>query len=286
MKVGYLGVPGSYSEAALQKECAGMENLAAIGYGNFPDLVNDLADKQIEMAVIPVENSTTGFIARSSDLFRHKPIVAVADRYEPVQHTLWGIPGSKLSEITDVFSHPEALSQCDTFFAEHPHLRANGYADTAQSAAFIRESNLPNQAAIASPRAGELYGLEPLMKNIQTENTNTTRFYIMKHQDDAELAGHQLSLYVEARHEPGALSKILQAFGLLQCNLLALNARPIPEKPFAYGFFMEIDMSKMTVKFETLWEILQQASEYIQVLGQFVPKENIYLHSENIKGDK
>lgn len=269
MKVGYLGVPGSYSEATLQKECHMVEELEAIGYASFQALIDDLADKNISMAVIPVENSTTGFIARSADLFRHQPIVAVAERFESVQHTLWALPGSQFSEIRDVYSHPEALSQCDTFFAENTQLTSHAYADTAKSAAYVKESNLAHQAAIASPRAGELYGLEALQSDIQTENSNTTRFYIMKHEDDVVLSGNQLSLYLEVRHEPGALSQLLQVFGLFNCNLLSLNARPIPGKPFAYGFFLEIDLSLMNVAFEVLMKIIDQSSDYSQVLGRF-----------------
>lgn len=274
MKVGYLGVPGSYSEAALQKECQGMEEVEPIGYANFPDLIDHLTNKQIAMAVIPVENSTTGFIARSADLFRYKPIVAIADRYESIQHTLWGLPGSTLEEVTEVYSHPEALSQCDTFFAQHPHVKATAFADTAKSAAYIKDRNEPHIAAIASPRAGKLYGLQALQSEIQTETSNTTRFYIMKHQDDVTLQGNQLALYVEVRHEPGALSKLLQAFGLLQINLLSLNARPIPGEPFAYGFFLDIDLSLMAVSFESFWEVVQQAADYIQIVGQFDRQKN------------
>ena len=273
LKAGYLGVPGSYSETALQRESQGMDDVEAIGYTNFPSLIDDLADKKISMAVIPVENSTTGFIARSADYFRHKPIVAVADRYETVQHTLLGMPGSKLEDITNVYSHPEALSQCDTFFEKHPNLEAKAYSDTARAAEFIKNSKSLTQAAISSPRAGELYGLQALERDIQTEKSNMTRFYVMKHEDDVTLKGSHLALYVEIRHEPSSLSKLLQAFGLLQINLLSLNARPIPGKPFAYGFYIEIDMTLMTVEFDILWALLEQASEYLQILGQFNRKK-------------
>ena len=269
MKAGYLGVPGSNSESALQKEIQGMSDVDPIGYSNFPSLIDDLADKKISMAIIPVENSTTGFIARSADYFRHQPIVAVADHYEVIEHTLFGLPGSKLEDITNVYSHPEALSQCDTFFAKHPHLVAKAYADTARAAEYVKNSQSLTQAAISSPRAGEIYGLQALERDIQTEDSNTTRFYIMKHKDDVTLKGSHLALYVEIRHEPGSLSKLLQAFGLLQINLLSLNARPIPGKPFAYGFYIEIDLTLMTVEFDILWALLEQASEYLQLLGQF-----------------
>lgn len=275
MKVGYLGVPGSNSEVALQNECHAIPNMEAIGYGTFPDLITDLAEKNLQMALIPVENSTTGFIARTADLFRNKPIVAVADRYEPIQYMLFGVPGTKLSDITKVYSHPEALSQCEVFLARYPKMKEMPFADTAKSAAYVKEQNSPHIAAIANPRAGKLYGLEPLATDIQTEKSNTTRFYIMKHESDAALQGNQLSLYLEVIHEPGALSKLLQIFGILNCNLLSLNARPIPGQPFAYGFFLELDMTHMSVSFDVLWQTVLQAVTYIQVLGRFERTHNI-----------
>ena len=91
----------------------------------------------------------------------------------------------------------------------------------------------------------------------------------MKHADAAILKGNQLSLYLEVRHEPGALSKLLQIFGILNCNLLSLNARPIPGQPFAYGFFLELDMTDMSVAFDVLWQTVLQAVTYIQILGRF-----------------
>ncbi|MGP6147318.1 prephenate dehydratase [Jeotgalibaca sp. A122] len=269
MKVGYLGVPGSNSEVALQNECKNIPDVEAIGYATFPELIADLANKKLSTAIIPVENSTTGFITRTADLFRSQPIVAVSDRYEPINYMLFGIPGSKLEDITEIYSHPEALSQCEKFLSHHPHIKAQAYGDTAKSAAHVHEQNQPYMAAIANPRAGKLYGLEPIATNIQTEESNTTRFYIMKHTDDIVLQGNQLSLYLEVRHEPGALSKLLQIFGILNCNLLSLNARPIPGKPFAYGFFLELDMSHMAVSFEVLWQTVLQAVNQIQILGQF-----------------
>lgn len=274
MKVGYLGVPGSNSEVALQNECKDAENVEAIGYATFLELIDDLENKKINTAIIPVENSTTGFIARTADLFRNRSIVAVADRYEPIKYMLFGIPGSRIEHITDVYSHPEALSQCEDFLSNYPHIKARAYGDTAKSAAYARSQNQQHIAAIANQRAGELYGLESLAENVQSEQSNTTRFYIMKHVDEAVLAGDQLSLYLEVRHEPGALSKLLQIFGILNCNLLSLNARPIPGKSFAYGFFLELDMSQMAVSFDVLWQTVLQAVDNIQILGQFERRNN------------
>lgn len=271
MKIGYQGVPGSYSETALQEYFKDYkeEKIEAIGYSDFQKVIDDLENNELEVIVIPVENSTTGLIARTVDLFRYRPIIAIAENYQSIQHTLWGLPDSSIEDITEVYSHPEALSQCTTFFASHPAVTAKAYEDTAKAAEYIAENGKINQAALASQRAGELYGLKALKKSVQTESLNTTRFYIMKHAETVQLEGDILSLYVETKHESGALAKFLQVFNLFDCNMESLNARPISGKPFKYGFFMEVDISQMTSPFELLWQTLEQVSEYVRLLGRF-----------------
>lgn len=271
MKVGYQGVAGSYSEAALKEYCQQLEEVEAIGYSNFSDLIEDMAHKRLDMIVLPVENSTTGFIARSVDLLRYQPLVAIADNYQSIQHTLWGLAESSVEELTEVYSHPEALGQCDAFFEAHSYLSAVAYEDTAKAAAYVAEMQNPQLGALASPHAGELYGLQALATSVQTEKSNSTRFYIMKHQADVQLKGTVLSLYVETKHEAGALSKLLQVFDLFESNLLGLNARPIPEQPFRYGFFIEVSLTDLGIPFAILWQTLEHVAEHVQILGQFDP---------------
>lgn len=271
MKIGYQGVPGSYSETALQeyKQAHQLQDVTAIGYSSFKALIDEIEDGHLDLIVIPVENSTTGLIARTVDLLRYRSLVAVDENYQSIQHYLWGLETSEINTITEAYSHPEALSQCDTFFANHPHITAKAYEDTAKSAQFIAEEGSIHQAALASKRAGELYGLKQLAASVQTESMNTTRFYIMAPNEKVTLKGDILSLYIETKHESGALAKLLQVFTLFDCNMESLNARPISGKPFAYGFFMEVDVSKSTVPFELLWQTLEQVSEHLQVLGRF-----------------
>lgn len=271
MKVGYQGVAGSYSEAALKEYCHHLEEVEAVGYPNFSDLIEDVAHKRLDMIVLPVENSTTGFIARSADLLRHQPVVAIADNYQSIQHTLWSLADSSVEQLTKVYSHPEALGQCDAFFDSHPYLTAAAYEDTAKAAAYVAEMQDPKLGALASPYAGKLHGLQALQTSVQTEKSNTTRFYIMRHQDDARLSGTLLSLYVEMKHETGALSKLLQVFDLFEGNLLGLNARPIPDQPFRYGFFIEVSLNHLNIPFVILWQTLEHIAEYVQLLGQFDP---------------
>ena len=282
MRIGYQGVAGSYSEATLQDYIKTLTDttteIVPVPYGDFKSVVNDLLDDKLDLIVVPVENSTTGIIARVTDLLRYKPVMAIAEAYQPVRHTLWGVEGSRLEDIQMVYSHPEALSQCQVFFNSYPLIESKVYEDTAKAASYIQSLNRRDIAAIASPRAGELHHLVPLMENVQDESTNTTRFYVIEKIQEREYTGTCLSLYVETRHESGALSKLLQVFDIFNCNLQNLSARPIENQPFTYGFFIEVSIKEMSSPVNILIQTLDQVSEYLQIMGQYDQvSKSIYL---------
>lgn len=274
IKIGFQGIEGSYSEMTLQDYLSreGLTNQAnIIGYTNFPSIVEDIINKNLDMAILPIENSTTGLISRTMDLLRYQSVVAIAEAYQSVEHSLWGVEGSSLESLEEVFSHPEALSQCESFFKKYPHITPRAYQDTAESAFLVSEQDDIRKGSLSSWRAGQLYGLVPLLEKVQTEVTNTTRFYMIGHVDEVELSGERLALYVETRHEAGALLKLLQVFDITNCNLERLNARPIPNYPFSYGFFIEVDISRITSSIDLLFEMMRQVSLHIQLIGQFQP---------------
>ncbi|MBG9984150.1 prephenate dehydratase [Aerococcaceae bacterium DSM 111022] len=283
MKIGYLGIPGSYSEMTARdyversyelREC----DNELIGYSNFDRIIQDLVDKDLEYGVLPAENSTTGLISRAVDLLHNEPLTIIDDAYQPVSHTLWGLPGAKIEDLKQVYSHPEALSQCDEFFDAHSDIEEREYSSTAQAVQFIKELGDKTNGALASRRAGELIGLEPLLEDVQTENNNATRFYIIRRQEFAPKKGRRLVLHVQTKHESGALSKVLQVFAILNCNLELLTARPIPGRAFAYGFIIEVDIDQMSENVELLLAMIRQVTIDYQVFGQFEP--NYYALSQ------
>lgn len=273
MRIGYQGVAGSYSEATLQdyvnENLDTLNQFEALPYSDFKSVVNDLLTDQLDLIVVPVENSTTGIIARVMDLLRYQPVTAIDEMYQPVQHSLLGVAGSQIDTIKKVFSHPEALSQCLNFFDQYPHIESVVYEDTAKAAAYIKMLDDREVAAIASPRAGEIYDLVPLQERVQDEKTNTTRFYVLEKTKDVAYQGDTLSMYIETRHESGALLKIMQVFDIFNCNMINLNARPIIDRPFTYGFFLEVTMTNMTTSVDVMMQTIQQVAEYAQVLGRF-----------------
>lgn len=292
MKIGYQGVPGSYSEAALQDylkriDFQDYDSLTAIEYDNFNDLVEDVANDELDLIVLPVENSTTGLITRAIDLLRYQPVIAIAEQFQAVSHVLWGMPGSSINTLTHVFSHPEALSQCENFFSENPTIQPTAYEDTAKAVHYVAQLKNPHFGALASARAGALYGLEPLKYHVNDEEGNTTRFLIIAKRFQAVeyMKGDHLFMYIETAHVPGALFRVLQVFDEYYCNLTGLNARPIKGSPFQYGFFIEVDLSGMTSSLGELKEALGQHSKYIKLIGRFqrVQYQTMLMDTENKK---
>ena len=135
MKVGYQGNHGTYSEIAALTYFEGVE-FEQVGFRNFPSLFEALDQKEIDYALIPVENTTTGIISRTYDRFRDYNIYAVGEINVPITEDLVVCPGTTVDEIEEVYSHPEALSQCGRFFAEHPGCRSMAYQDTAAAVAY------------------------------------------------------------------------------------------------------------------------------------------------------
>lgn len=289
MKIAYQGIAGSYSETTLQYYLQEKqnENIKAelVGYSNFKDMVADLAAGKVDSAAFPVENSTTGLITRTLDLFRGLPLFVEEERYQKIEHTLWGLPDSSIEGLKKVYSHPEALSQSQAFFDKYPHIEPVPYVDTAQAALYVHERQDSTKGALAGPQNGELYLLKSLLSNIQSEKTNTTRFFMTKKWEQTEQTVeakletyHQnhpdrirWMLYVETKHEPGSLVKLLNVFDLFKCNLEGLDARPIDNQPFKYGFFIEVDVSNLAGDYQLLLQNLEYVSEYLQIIGCFKP---------------
>lgn len=287
MKIAYQGIAGSYSETRIQSYLSEKENQSIdaelVSYPTFKEMTQDLVEDKVELGFFPVENSTTGLITRTLDLFKGLPLFVEEERYQEVRHILWALPGASLQELRKVYSHPEALSQSQAFFDKHPHIEAVPYVDTAQAARYVQEEQDITKAALAGPQNGELYHLAPLLKHIQSEETNTTRFFVTKYWEmnpktiEKNLESYyekypkrtRWMLYIETKHEPGSLVKLLNIFDLFTCNLEGLDARPIPNQPFKYGFFIEVDVSNLEGEYVILWKNLEYASEYLQMIGCF-----------------
>lgn len=266
MKIGYQGVAGAYSEMALIQVFGKQDE--RYGYDEFKALMDDLSIGKLDYALIPIENSTTGIIYRTMDLLRYHDLIADFETTVKINHCLIGLEDARLEDIDEVFSHPEALSQCQNFFKTHPQMTQTGYVDTAKSVEYILKLNDPKKAALASSWAAQLYQVPTLEHDVQDKKENTTRFLAFRKQDGIYALGNKMTLYFEIDHQVGTLASVLDYFKEHHINLLNIQSRPIENKNFKYGFFID---AKVDNDFDL--ETFSQLVSSYNILGLY--KENL-----------
>ena len=237
MIIGYQGVSGAFSETAV-RNLFGDKEYEDRGYSDFISLLGDVENGVVDYAVIPVENTTTGIIARTYDHLQSYRIHAVGETVVPIRECLIANPGSKIEDIREVYSHPEALSQCQELFKEYPNMTPHAHEDTALSVSYIRDTKDPTKAALASELAAETYGMEILLPNVQDNNVNMTRFLCVTARDEQPKDANKISLRMVTSHTPGALFNALGIFASKNINVLKLESRPIFGRVFEYCFFL------------------------------------------------
>lgn len=262
MKIGYQGQNGTYSEMACIKyfKCSGQ------GYQDFKTLISDVANNNLDYALLPVENSTTGIIYRTYDLLKDHEVYAVGEVCLRIQEDLIGIKGACKEDIVEVYSHPEPLGQCATYLANN-HMKPISYIDTASSVALVKSLNDKTKAALASPLACSYYDMETLEENVQDNKLNTTRFFIISSKKQFDKKANKISLYFVVNHQPGALYKVIECFAINNINLLKIESRPQQTKLFEYCFYIDFEGNMDTQLIQTLLKSLDQYCLNFKLLG-------------------
>ena len=243
LRITYQGVEGSYSHLAAQRRYGGRAGGALLtGHDSFRGAADAVATGAADLALLPIENSTAGSINETYDLLAAGPLTITGEVVSAVEHCLLALPGATLDRLRVVRSHPQALAQCQTFFAAHPHLRAQVDLDTAGAARAVRDAGDPTQAAIASTAAAITYGLAIVAHTIQTERGNATRFVEIARRPTP--VGPDViaktSLVLTLIDRPGALGEVLTDLGRHGLSLTKLESRPVPSTPWQYRFYLDV----------------------------------------------
>lgn len=277
MKIGYQGVPGSYSSLA-SKKFFGTQSFESFGYTTFKALVSALMNEEVDYIALPVENSTSGPITRTIDLMKYLEVSVVSEIYVKIDHALITKKETTFEDIQTVYSHPEALEQCYSYLRAFQQLEIKEYHDTAGAVEMVKNSTLTTNAAIASTYAASLYDMKVQKENISDNPLNTTRFLIFKKgHTPYETHKEKTSIYVETQHSTGSLNEILNIFSKYHINLLYLMSRPIQKTVFSYGFFIDVERSEKGNLTASLKEI-KEKSMYLNVLGTYSKGEQPTTH--------
>ncbi|HAZ12018.1 MAG: hypothetical protein A2X86_06795 [Bdellovibrionales bacterium GWA2_49_15] len=275
MTVGIQGSNGSYSEMGVFEYFATEHGLSmkiipsVINFDHSEQVCEALASGQIDFAFFPVENSIIGNIDVNMDLLNQYPFYVLGEHYLKIEHCLLTLPSTRPEEIRTVFSHPAALEQCRDYLLKS-NFKAFPSFDTAGAAKTIQ----PGEAVIASRRTAELYSLQIVDTNIQKVRNNFTRFFLFcpAKNKPAQLHDYQddkTSLAFTIGDGAGSLLRCLEKFAQYGLNLTKLESRPIPDNPFMYTFFVDLESSLHSEEMQGCLQDLSLEAQTIKILGSY-----------------
>lgn len=265
MNVAYQGEPGAYSELAVLEA---FPDAGATPHRLIKHVFDVVDAGGAHFGVVPLENSQAGSINETYDLLLHDDRVGmVGEVVVPVDHALMVRPGTKLEDVKWVFSHPQALAQCDGFLTGLGVDRVPVF-DTAGAARRLAEEGEADDAAIASVRAAELNGLEVLATRIQDQEENYTKFAVIGNGDPGLGASDKTSMVFAVKDRPGSLFACLEPYARRKLNLTKLESRPRPGAAFEYVFYMDIE-SPMNAELEAVIAEMREHSSMLKVLGSY-----------------
>ena len=234
----YQGVPGAYSHQAMHDYFG--NDIKNMNVPKFEDVIETVRNGKADYGVLPIENSSAGFVNGIYDMVSSSGLAVVGGDEVTVAHTLMGLPDAELSDIKSVYSHPQGLMQCSEFLA------ASGYtqcpvANTAVGAVKVRDDGDRTQAAIASRLAADIYGLKVLRDDIVNNENNTTRFIILSKKKEYVKSSANVSICFSLPHESGTLYSILGHIKHDGLNMTSIESRPLRGRKWEYSFFITLE---------------------------------------------
>ncbi len=269
--VACAGTEGSYAQQAVSR----LFTLPTIAFFTDFELVFDAVEKGLcAYGVLPIENSAAGSVAAVYDLISQHHCHIVRALRLKVEHVLLAPPGTKLSDVKVVTSHPHALAQCKNFFKAHPDITRAAGLNTAIAAKELAASGRTDGAVIASRACAELYGLEVIAENIQDAAWNYTRFICISKKLEIFPDANKFSIVLSLPHRPGSLGAVVAKFASIGVNMTKLESRPIPGMDFEFRFTFDFEASPTDPKVLALLTELSQDPEieHLEFLGAYAEK--------------
>lgn len=271
-KVAIQGVSGAFHEIAA-REFFRDEEIEILPCLTFKDLFKALAEDETLVGIVAIENTIAGSLLQNHNLLRESGCTVVGEHKLRIEHNLVALPGQKIEDINEVYSHPIALMQCVDFLDQYHHIKVIESDDTALSAKEIAENMLMGRAAICSSLAAEKYGLEILAQGIETNKRNFTRFLIIAEPSLATelikgVTLNKASLVFTLPHEEGSLAKVLSILSFYHVNLTKIQSLPIIGEEWKYQFYINLTFSDYDRYRQSLDAIIPLTRDF-QILGEY-----------------
>lgn len=266
ISVAFQGEPGAYSQQAAfnffgatidTRPCETLEDVfRAVEHG------------EAGFAAVPVENSLEGSISKTYDLLLESPLKVCGELNLRVSHCLIASPGATLDKIKSVYSHPQALGQCQAFL-KHLGCQTIPTLDTAGSVKMIKEKKLLDAAAVASSRSASIYDMSVLASGIEDTTHNFTRFFVLSKEDSPPTGNDKTSLVFSVKDRPGSLFDFLRELSDRKINLTKIESRPTRRKPWEYNFYLDFEGHRMDKGVAEVLEALEAHVIFLKVLGSY-----------------
>lgn len=266
-RVVYQGVEGAYSHQAAMDYFGKEVNVFHVP--SWRDCMEAIKEGMADYAVLPIENSSAGEVNDIYDLLEEYDNYIVGEQIIQVNHALLGLPDAELSDIRTVYSHPQALMQCEVYLEEQKEWKQVSLPNTAMAAEKIKEDQDKSQAAIASAAAAEFFGLKVLKMPINHNRFNSTRFIIVTNRKMYEKNAKKVSICFELPHKSGSLYSILSHIIYNNLNMCKIESRPIPDRNWEYHFFIDFygNLNDSAVK-NAIRGIMEEAVNF-KILGNY-----------------
>ena len=267
-RVVYFGVPGTHTHQAMGEFFG--DKVQVRNALTFKEIMELVQQGGIDYGILPIENSSTGGITDSYDLLMEYDNYIVGEHYLKINQALLGLPGAKIENLSKIYSHPQGLLQCSTFFEEHPKIQQEKYDSTAAAAKKIAEDGDITHAAIAGIKAAECYGLEVLNPVLNKEEANSTRFIVISKKPIYVKDSNKVSICFEIPHESGTLADILSHFKFNGLNMTKIECRPIPGRTWEYRFVIEFEGNLNDDGVRNALNGIFEEAVKVKILGNFV----------------
>ena len=260
------GVAGAYSQIACDRL---FKRPAVLYLSSFDAVFSAIESGLCRYGVVPLENSTAGSVNAVYDLMMNHNFRIVRSVRIKVDHCLLVNPGTKREEIREIYSHQQAISQCEKYLQSFPNARVIPCENTAVAAKMVAEAGRRDAAALSSHSCGKIYGLSCLESSVQDMDNNFTRFICISKKLEIYPGADRTSLMAVLPHEPGSLYKLLSRFYALGLNLNKLESRPLPNRNFEFMFYFDLETSVYSPQFLQLMGEMPTLCEEFSYLGSY-----------------
>jgi len=263
--VAFQGERGAFSEEAAYKLLG--RGIRVLPCETFAAAFANVTRGRVRYCLVPIENTLAGSVYENYDLLLENKLHIVGEVSLRIVHCLIALPGTKLRDVREVFSHPVALAQCGHFFARHPRIRRVVAYDTAGAVKMLAERPASGAAAIASRVAAEVYHARILARHLEDQRENFTRFLLLSRMPPSGGDANKVSIVFSTRNTPGALFKCLSVFALRDIDLTKMESRPLRGRPWEYFFYLDFIGNLREERCRKALAHLEEVTDFLRVLG-------------------